>query len=109
MESTVMPRAIFKRFGFKSLLALGFFGLAGIYLFATRPVPLQAEQASGRTVPVEMVFRAFYHYSRALTRGETLELVPYLVHHAKLLGLVKRRRQRHQEIQQTEQLVWGSP
>jgi DDE family transposase len=60
-------------------------------------------------ISVEMVFRAFYHYSRALTRGETLELVPYLVHHAKLLGLVKRRRQRHQEIQQTEQLVWGSP
>jgi len=60
-------------------------------------------------ISVEMVFRAFYHYSRARTRGETLELVPYLVHHAKLLGLVKRRRQRHHEIQQTEQLVWSSP
>ena len=60
-------------------------------------------------ISVEMVFRAFYHYSRALTRGETRALVPYLVHHAKLLGLVKRRRQRHREIQQTEQLVWGSP
>jgi hypothetical protein len=60
-------------------------------------------------ISVEMVFRAFYHYSCALTRGETRALVPYLVHHAKLLGLVKRRRQRHREIQQTEQLVWGSP
>jgi len=60
-------------------------------------------------ISVEMVFRAFYHYSCALTRGETLEVVPYLVHHAKLLGLVKRRRQRHREIQQTEHLVWGSP
>jgi hypothetical protein len=60
-------------------------------------------------ISVEMVFRAFYHYSQALTRGETTELVPYLVHHAKLLGLVKRRRQRHRKIQQTEQLVWGSP
>jgi hypothetical protein len=60
-------------------------------------------------ISMEMVFRAFYHYSRALTRGETIELVPYLVHHAKLLGLVKRQRQRHREIQQAEQLVWGSP
>lgn len=60
-------------------------------------------------ISVEMVFRAFYHYSRALTRGESTELVPYLVHHAKLLGLVKRRRQRHHKIQQTEQLVWSSP
>jgi hypothetical protein len=60
-------------------------------------------------ISVEMVFRAFYHYSRALTRGETLELVPYLVHHAKLLGLVKRRRQRHREIQQIEHIVGGCP
>jgi hypothetical protein len=59
-------------------------------------------------ISVEMVFRAFYHYSRALARGETLELVPYLVHHAKLLGLVKRQRKRHREIQDTEQVVWGS-
>jgi hypothetical protein len=36
-------------------------------------------------------------------------LVAYLVQHAALLGLVKRQRKRHQEIQQTEQLVWGSP
>jgi len=60
-------------------------------------------------ISVEMVFRAFYHYSRALTRGETVDLVPYLVQHAALLGLVKRQRQRHRDIQQTEQLVWGSP
>jgi hypothetical protein len=60
-------------------------------------------------ISVEMVFRAFSHYSCALTRGKTRALVPYLVHHAKRLGLVKRRRQRHREIQQTEQLVWGSP
>ena len=59
-------------------------------------------------ISVEMVFRAFYHYSRALTRGETPDLVSYLVHHAKLLGLVKRQRKRHREIQDTEQVVWGS-
>jgi hypothetical protein len=60
-------------------------------------------------ISVEMVFRAFYHYSRALTRGETTELVPYLTHHAKLLGLVKRQRKRHRELLDTNQLVWGSP
>ena len=60
-------------------------------------------------ISVEMVFRAFYHYSHALIRGETRELVPYLVHHATLLGLVKRQRKRHQELQQTERVVWGSP
>lgn len=52
-----MTRTIFNRFGFKGPFALGFFVLAAIYLFATRPAPLQAEQASGRTVPVETVFR----------------------------------------------------
>jgi adenylate cyclase len=52
-----MARAISQRFGFKGLVALGLFVLAAIYLFATRPTPLQAEQASGRTVPVETVFR----------------------------------------------------
>jgi hypothetical protein len=59
-------------------------------------------------ISMEMVFRSFYHSSRALARGETVELVPYLVRHAKLLGLVKRQRKRHREIQQTERLVWGS-
>jgi DDE family transposase len=60
-------------------------------------------------ISVEMVFRAFYHYSRALTRGETADLVMYLVQHAQLLGLVKRQRKRHREIHDTEQVVWGDP
>jgi hypothetical protein len=59
-------------------------------------------------ISVEMVFRAFYHYSRALERGETMEVVPYLAAHADLLGLVKRWRKRHRERQREEQLVWGS-
>jgi hypothetical protein len=52
-----MAHALTRRFGFKGLLATGLFALAAIYLFASRPAPLQAEQASGRTVPVETVFR----------------------------------------------------
>ena len=59
-------------------------------------------------ISMEMVFRAFYHYSRALMRGETLDVVAYLVYHAKLLGLVKRHRKRHREIHDTEQGVWGT-
>ena len=59
-------------------------------------------------ISLEMVFRAFYHYSRALTRGETVDLVTYLVHHAKLLGLVKPQRKRHREIHDTDQEVWES-
>ena len=60
-------------------------------------------------ISVEVVFRAFYHYSRALGRGEAIELIPYLVRHAALLGLVKRQRKRHRNIQQTEHVVWDSP
>ena len=52
-----MAHAICQRFGWKGPLTLGFFVLAAIYLFATRPTPLQAEQVAGRTVPVEVVFR----------------------------------------------------
>jgi adenylate cyclase len=75
MESTVMARAIFKRFGFKSLLALGCFGLAAIYLFATRPAPLQAEQTSGRTVPVETVFRVVAAENDAARKLWTADIV----------------------------------
>lgn len=51
-------------------------------------------------IAVERVFRAFYHYSRAVQRGECDELVPLLVTHAKLLGSVKRWRKHHRERQQ---------
>ena len=55
-----------------------------------------------------MVFRAFYHFSRAVQRGETDNLIEFLVAHAALLGLVKRWRSRHRERQQQEQIVWGT-
>jgi hypothetical protein len=72
----------------------------------------QVAQALGEPlerISVEMVFRAFYHYSRALERGESDELVPFLVAHAKLLGLVKRWRKHHRERQQLESIIWGDP
>jgi len=72
----------------------------------------QVAQALGEPlerISVEMVFRAFYHYSRAVQRGEGDELVLFLVEHAKLLGLVKRWRKQHRERQQLESMIWGDP
>ena len=60
-------------------------------------------------ISVEMVFRAFYHYSRAGERGEADDLVRFLAEHAKLLGIVKRWRKHHRECQQLESIIWGEP
>jgi Transposase DDE domain len=60
-------------------------------------------------ISVEMVFRAFYHYSRAVQRGEWDDLVAFLAEHAKLLGIVKRRRKPHRERQELESIMWGDP
>ncbi len=54
------------------------------------------------------VFRAFYHFSRAVQQGESDNLVEFLCTHAKLLGLIKRWRSRHRDRQQQEQLVWNT-
>jgi hypothetical protein len=59
-------------------------------------------------ISVEMVFRALYHFSRAVQQGESTNLVEFLCTHAKLLGLVKRWRARHRERQHQEQLVWST-
>jgi hypothetical protein len=72
----------------------------------------QVAQALGEPlerIAVEMVFRAFYHYSRAVQRGESDNLVSFLVAHAKLLGIVKRWRKSHRERQQLEAIIWGDP
>ncbi len=60
-------------------------------------------------ISVEMVFRAFYHYSRAVQRGDAHDLVQFLAEHAKLLGIVKRWRKHHRERQQLESIMWGDP
>ena len=72
----------------------------------------QVAQAVGEPlerISVEMVFRAFYHYSRAVQRGESDNLVSFLVAHAQLLGIVKRWRKSHRERQQLEAIIWGDP
>ena len=58
---------------------------------------------------VEMVFRAFYHYSHAVQRGEGDDLVAFLAEHAQLLGIVKRQRKQHRERQELESIIWGDP
>jgi len=67
----------------------------------------QALSAPLERISVEMVFRAFYHYSRAVQRGECEDLVTFLANHAKLLGLVKRQRKSHRERQELESIIWG--
>jgi hypothetical protein len=72
----------------------------------------QVAEAVGEPVErisVEMVCRAFYHYSRAVQGGEADDLVLFLAEHAKLLGLVKRWRTHHRERQQLEYLIGGDP
>jgi Transposase DDE domain len=59
-------------------------------------------------ISVEMVFRSLYHFARAIDSGESPELVPFLVHHAKLFGLVKADRNRHKERQQQDLEIWGT-
>ena len=68
----------------------------------------QALQEPLERISVEMVFRAFYHFSRAVQRGESDTLIEFLGAHAALLGLIKRWRSRHRERQQQEQIVWST-
>jgi hypothetical protein len=68
-----------------------------------------ALQESLEQLSVELVFRSLYHFARASDRGEHPELVPFLVQHAKLFGLVKTTRKRQKERQQQEFKIWGSP
>ena len=72
----------------------------------------QVAQALGEPlerIAVEMVFRALYHYGQAVQRGESKDLILFLTEHAKLLGIVKRRRKQHRECQHLECLIWGDP
>jgi Transposase DDE domain len=72
----------------------------------------QVAQALGEPlerISVEMVFRAFYHYSRTVQHGGSDDLVSFLAEHAKLLGIVKRRRKQHRERQELEAIIWGDP
>ena len=50
------------------------------------------ERAARLLGAMEMVYRALYHYVRALHRGETLDVVAFLIADHKLFGLIKRKK-----------------
>ncbi|MFN6559677.1 MAG: IS4 family transposase [Nostoc sp. ChiSLP01] len=58
-------------------------------------------------ISTEMVFRALYHFSQAVLRGDASDAVPYLVERQKLFGLVKARRKRHREIDAYTEQIWA--
>lgn len=60
-----------------------------------------------KRISVEMVVRGLYHYSRAVERGETDDVVASYVEQAKLLGLVKAVRKRHRLADQQRLEIWG--
>ncbi|OUL36416.1 transposase [Nostoc sp. T09] len=58
-------------------------------------------------ISTEMVFRALYHFSQAVLRGDASDAVPYLVERQKRFGLVKARRKRHRDIDAYTQQIWA--
>lgn len=59
-------------------------------------------------ISVEMVFRSFYHFSRAEARGYQGSLLMFLFENAKLLGLVKAKYKRQKEKEALDAEIWGS-
>jgi|SRR5262245_60526953 len=66
------------------------------------------EQPLGQ-ISVEMVFRSFYHFSRAEARGYSHGILMFLFENAKLLGLVKAKHKRQKEKEAFDTEIWGSP
>lgn len=58
-------------------------------------------------ISVEMVFRSFYHFSRARQQGRATDLVSFLVSYAKSFGLVKAKRKRQRQIQALSLDIWA--
>lgn len=58
-------------------------------------------------ISMEMVFRSLYHYSQALLRDSSTQLLAYLKTHARLFALVKAERKRLREQDAYAILVWG--
>jgi hypothetical protein len=58
-------------------------------------------------ISVEMVFRSFYHFSRARQQGRATHLVTFLTTYAKSFGLVKSMRKRQRQIQSHSLDIWA--
>jgi adenylate cyclase len=61
--------------GGKVALWAGILAVAGVYLFATRPAPLADAESSGRTVPIEKVFRILAAENGAVRALWTADIV----------------------------------
>lgn len=72
-----------------------------------REVALALSQAKEK-ISIEMVFRGLYHYSRALLRGEKVEVVTFLKEHHQVLSLIKQERKRHRQQAQLSEAIWGA-
>lgn len=59
----------------KSVLALAALAVLGIYLFATAPADLESDQSSGRTVPVETLFRLLNAENASIRKLYTADIV----------------------------------
>jgi Transposase DDE domain len=60
-------------------------------------------------ISVEMVYRSFYHFSRAVEKDPSTDLIAFLTTHAKLFGLVKAVTKRQRMIQQQLEATWAPP
>lgn len=59
------------------------------------------------SISVEMVFRSFYHFSRARQQGRATDLVTFLVTYAKSFSLVKAKSKRQRLIQAYSLDIWA--
>jgi hypothetical protein len=83
------------------------------WIFYSVLIDLSSEVAASlghplQRISVEMVFRSLYHYSRAIERGETVDVLEYLCSNAKLFGLVKAERKRDRERIEQTNLLWST-
>jgi Transposase DDE domain len=58
-------------------------------------------------ISVEMVFRSLYHFSRAVERDPSTELIPFLSENATLFALVKVERKRHRQRDDQLAEIWA--
>ena len=59
----------------------------------------QAMDLPFQAISMEMVFRGLYHFTQAYHRGEATDPVAYFVQHARLLGIVKRKRKTRSPVE----------
>lgn len=59
-------------------------------------------------ISVEMVFRGFYHFSRAYQKGKSENIVLFLAQNASVLSLIKAEGKRHHQAKIQQQEIWGN-